>query len=179
VRYAEGLPPIIRLMKYIILVVVFSMFSCSNEPLEKTERPGEPDIINLKSNDIEMNEAIAMARITLIDFNRALNDSLSGNSSFALKLQFQTQNNTEHIWFTEIQLQDSTYSGVLNNVPSHIEGMKMGERRRLNPADISDWMYGQRGELRGGYTIRVLRNRMSKTERELFDADFGLSIKDP
>ena len=141
------------------------MLSCYDEPLEKTERSGEPDIISLKTDDVEMNPAIETARITLPEFDRAFNDSLSGNSSFALKLKFETQNSAEHIWFTEIRAEDSTYSGVLNNIPSQIKGLRIGERRRLNRADISDWMYGKGGELRGGYTIRVIRDRMQEQKR--------------
>ena len=39
-------------------------------------------------------------------------------------------------------------------------------------------MYIDNQKLRGGYTLRVLRNRMTETERKQFDADSGLIIEE-
>ena len=39
-------------------------------------------------------------------------------------------------------------------------------------------MFVDKGVLRGGYTIRVIRNRMPKEERNAFDAEFPYKIED-
>ena len=44
--------------------------------------------------------------------------------------------------------------------------------------DITDWMYVDKGILQGGYTIKLIRNRMSKEERAKFDAGFPFKILD-
>ena len=165
--------------KFILAAFISSMFSCHEGEMKKTERPGEPDIFSVNDDDKEMNEAINKAKITLAEFDLALDDSLSQKTSFAIKVKFETKRTTEHIWFTEIKKEDGNYSGVLSNVPSHIEGIKLGERRKFKRSATSDWMYEDQCELRGGYTIRLLRRRMSQAEREKFDAEFELEIKDP
>ena len=37
-------------------------------------------------------------------------------------------------------------------------------------------MYSKNGKLVGGFTIRVLRDRMSKVEREFFEKEFIIKI---
>ncbi len=37
-------------------------------------------------------------------------------------------------------------------------------------------MYIENGKLFGGYTIKVLRNRMTEEERKQFDAESGMQI---
>ena len=40
----------------------------------------------------------------------------------------------------------------------------------FDPDDITDWMYIEDGRLIGGYTTRLLRERMSPEERKQLDA---------
>jgi len=56
--------------------------------------------------------------------------------------------------------------------------VKIGDTIEIRPNEISDWMYIDNGTLRGGSTIRVLRNRMSVEERTAFDAEYGVVIED-
>jgi uncharacterized protein YegJ (DUF2314 family) len=56
--------------------------------------------------------------------------------------------------------------------------VEAGEEVRVDPEKISDWMYVDNGVLRGGFTLRVLRSRMSPQEREQFDSEIGFGIED-
>jgi uncharacterized protein YegJ (DUF2314 family) len=42
---------------------------------------------------------------------------------------------------------------------------------------ISDWMYVHEGRLVGGYTIRVMRDRLSPAERLRFDQGLPFKIE--
>ena len=47
----------------------------------------------------------------------------------------------------------------------------------INRNEISDWMYIKNSVLHGGYTIRLLRDRMTEEERKEFDASIEMKIK--
>jgi uncharacterized protein YegJ (DUF2314 family) len=44
------------------------------------------------------------------------------------------------------------------------------QRVDFEPSYISDWMYIEDGYLVGGYTTRVIRDRMTPKERTAYDA---------
>lgn len=44
------------------------------------------------------------------------------------------------------------------------------QRVEFEPLYISDWMYIEDGYLVGGYTTRVIRDRMTEEERKKHDA---------
>lgn len=158
--------------KILIVFLTFCLISCKNS--DKIERENQPDIYNVAGNDKEMNEAILKANQTLSNFNAALaNKEIEVKS---LKVKFENQTDVEHIWLSDVEFKDGKYSGILDDEPEYIKDHKLGDLINVDNKDISDWMYVENGKLFGGYTIRVLRNRMSETEREQFDAESGMEI---
>lgn len=161
--------------KILITFILLCLISCKNsENSEKTERKDQPDIYNVKGSDTEMNAAIEKANQTLTDFNTALlNPEIEVKS---LKVKFQNETDVEHIWLTDVEFKDGQYSGILDNEPEYITDHKIGDTINVDSKNISDWMYIENGKLFGGYTIKVLRNRMSESERKQFDAESGMQI---
>jgi len=51
------------------------------------------------------------------------------------------------------------------------KGSRVKQRVEFEPSYISDWMYIDDGYLVGGYTTRVIRDRMTPEEREAHDAE--------
>ena len=144
----------------------------------KTEREGEPNIYGTPSDDQEMNKAIVKAKGTLDQFDKAFQNNIFDTSTFALKVQFPTETGAEHIWATSIKIENGNYYGIVDNLPNTATQVKLGERIKLNKEDITDWMYADNGLLRGGYTIRLIRRRMSAEEKKQFDASFPFKIED-
>jgi uncharacterized protein YegJ (DUF2314 family) len=144
----------------------------------KTERPGEPDIYSFKSSDKEMNEAIKTAKLTLKEFNTALLSRNKNFRSFALKVRFPTSKGSEHIWLSSISFKQNKYSGIVDDVPEAIPNMKMGDTIQIPIDNISDWLYLDKNKLRGGYTIRVIRNHLTEPERKKFDSENNFVIED-
>lgn len=160
-------------IKILITLILFCFISCKNT--DKVERKDQPDIYNVKASDAEMNEAIEKAKQTLHDFNAALlNPEIEVKS---LKVKFQNQTDAEHLWLSNIVFKDGKYTGILDNEPEYFTEYKIGDTIDVDDKNISDWMYIKNGKLFGGYTIKVLRNRMSESEREQFDAESGLQIE--
>ncbi|MDL2303665.1 DUF2314 domain-containing protein, partial [Dysgonomonas sp. OttesenSCG-928-D17] len=73
-----------------------------------------------------------------------------------------------------------TFTGILDNEPLDKNiGYKYGDTVIVDPQQVSDWLYidAQTGLTHGGYTFKVIRNRMSPEERAAFDAESGLKFE--
>lgn len=155
-----------------------ALLSCNPRQSTKIERAGEPTVYSVQSEDAEMNEAISMAQQTLDKFNAALQSQNPNYFAFAIKKPFKTFSGFEHIWIGNISLKNGKYYGEVNNLPESTNEVKLGDQVEIDPEEVTDWMYIETQTLRGGYTIRLLRNRMTKTERKQFDLENGLIIED-
>lgn len=158
--------------KLLVLITILCLVSCKES--NKIERENEPAIYGVESEDKEMNAAIEKANQTLNDFNIGLSNPKA--QSQALKVAFTDSNGTEHMWVGNVEFNNGKYSGILNNDPEFVTEYKAGDKIDIDSSKISDWMYIENGKLFGGYTIKVLRNRMTDEERKQFDAESGMQI---
>lgn len=140
-------------------------------------REGEPDIVRIEGEDSEMNTAIEKANQTFSQFDSALSSKDTSLISWAIKVRFDTPDgNGEHIWLTDITKRGDQFYGVIANMPNLTTEVKLGDTVKIPTAKISDWRYIQNGKLKGGYTIRVLRNRLSKDQRKALDEQSGYTV---
>jgi uncharacterized protein YegJ (DUF2314 family) len=160
-------------MKRILLFSLIAACSC-----QTSKSSSEPNVISVTDTDPEMNEAIATAKRSLHNFDVALTSADSTLSGFAIKQAFRTDNGQEHIWISSISKQGNSYSGIVDNVPQSIEGLEVDDTVVIDTTLMSDWMYVDHDTLKGAYTLRVLRDRMTPEEREQFDQETGLIIED-
>lgn len=151
---------------------------CNNTQTLKIERKGEPPIYSVQNDDAEMNHAIMSAIQTLDSFKVALLSKNKDYKYFALKSRFITPNGSEHIWLKNIILKDKKYVGIVANLPESISDVKLGDTISILKNNITDWMYLDNKKLRGGFTIRLLRKRMTEPDKKQFDAHSGFSIEE-
>jgi uncharacterized protein YegJ (DUF2314 family) len=164
-------------MKQYVLIVFLSfvLLGCQNNSrTQKIEQEGEPAVSYVKSDDEEMNLAIKTAKQTIGKFDAALKSKNDRFNNFFLKVCFNENEHKEHIWIGDIAIKDNEYFGVVNNLPVYITTISLDDTIQINKDDISDWMYIDNERLIGGFTMRVLRNRVSDAEKEQFDAETGL-----
>lgn len=159
----------------IISTILLLLLSCNSS--NKIQRENEPDIYNIGSNDIGMNTAIETAKQSLDSFDNAIKKNSRVFTYFGLKKKFEEGENIEHIWIGNIEFNNGKYIGTVDNLPEKIKSVKVGDTVIIDRNDISDWMYVKNSKLHGGYTIRLLRERMPEDERKQFDAESGLIIK--
>jgi uncharacterized protein YegJ (DUF2314 family) len=159
-------------------LILIGLLSCETNQTGRTERAGEPTIYSVTDEDAEMNAAIKTANQTLDKFDDALKSGNPEFSFFAIKTRFNTPDGGEHIWISDILRRDNKYFGVVDNLPESTTEVKVGDTIQIANDNISDWMYLDNQKLRGGYTIRLLRNRMGDKERAQFDAESGLIIEE-
>lgn len=152
-------------------------YACQQgEQKEKTTT--EPPVVEVLTEDSAMNVAIMQAVQTLDTFNHALNSRNPNYDYFALKVLFPTSNGSEHLWVSDIVLANGKYKGVVNNVPEQTKDVDIGDTVLIDNNRISDWMFVEAGKLHGGYTVRLLRNRMTEEEKNAFDRENGLIMEE-
>lgn len=169
---------------FLICMLVFGILSASCGAIKKEDKPtyeertnrnGGDDLISVKEDDPEMTKAIEMARNTLNEFDEALEKKDPKAFDFHLKVIF----NEEHLWIGDNWKKDGTYYGILYNDPLDEKNMNMkfGDTIKIDSKNITDWQYCYTTKsseyyndtIYGSYTTRVLRNKMSKKERDDFD----------
>jgi uncharacterized protein YegJ (DUF2314 family) len=173
-------------MKLIKLLLFSPLFlSCNNNQSTKntnSEKLGidtVADTYSVTTENTSMNFAIDNAKKTINEFNQALKSSNPSYSDFAIKKRYNTPSGGgEHVWITGIYLIDGNYKGFINNDAEETVEVKYGDSVIVRKNEITDWMYLDNNILRGGYTIREVRNQMNKEERIKMDKDLGFKIED-
>lgn len=153
----------------------FLIAACSSEPGPTTpQRSDEPSVIRVEENDTGMARATQQAKDAFKEFEQALKTNNSKASLFGIKQKFESPNGPEHMWISQIYLKNGVYYGTLANQPQLVQDLQPGDTLRVNLGELSDWKYEENGKVRGAFTVRLLRDRMSEEEREQFDAQTGV-----
>lgn len=121
------------------------------------------------SDDKEMNAAIDAAKHSFREFLEAYSQPKPGQTSFLVKVVFTEGSQCEHIWVADLDFSGSTPRGVIANEPA-LPSIEYLEHVEFTPNRITDWMYVDNGQFVGGFTTRVIRNRMSPEDRAALDA---------
>ena len=129
----------------------------------------QDNVHSVDAKDAEMLAAINKARSEFGRFMAAFIHPAEGQQSFLVKVAFTEGDEVEHIWLADLDFAAARPTGVIGNEPK-IKRLHFKQRVEFDPKYISDWMYIDHGKLIGGYTTRLLRQRMSPEERKKFDA---------
>lgn len=129
-------------------------------------------VIKVGPEDAEMSAAIAHAVETKEAFLQALAAPKPNQRDFSVKRPYATgggDTEREHIWISSLSYDGKLLHGTINDDPVNIPHLKLGDAASFSPSELTDWMYLEDGKVVGGYTIRVLRKRMSAEERAEMD----------
>ncbi len=163
--------------KFFFTLAVIFFGSCNpQKKIKSIDKDGMP-MHTVESDDSEMNNAILQATASLYKFDAALSSKNKLYDYFTLKVRYSTPDGGEHIWVGDIKQEKGDYYGVINNTPESTTEVKLGDTVKVNKNNITDWMYVENNKLRGGYTVRLLRNRMNEAERKQFDSTTFYSIE--
>jgi uncharacterized protein YegJ (DUF2314 family) len=152
-----------------IILVLAIFVSYFNFRGNRISRSGEPDLITVSNDDAGMKTAIRKARETIGVFIKYRSDPIFSKAFFSIKVRYEENGKTEHIWLDDVTFDGKLFHGVIGNVPVEIKRLSLGERVDASIDTVSDWMIYDGNSLIGGYTVRVLKNRMSPKERQLLD----------
>ena len=130
--------------------------------------------VGVANDDPAMVEAIAAARATVSDFIRVLQAPAEGCRDFSIKALFPDLQ--EHMWVTDPRYADGVFTGALGNIPKGSTTLKLGDEVRVPEELISDWKYIENDVLAGGYSLRLIRSRMTEKARKDFDSRLDFTI---
>ncbi|MCI0377413.1 MAG: DUF2314 domain-containing protein [Gemmataceae bacterium] len=145
------------------LTALFALAGCGRQ------QQSDNNVINVASSDAKMNAAIDKARSTVAEFIAALRSPKPGQTGFSVKMAFTDRGETEHMWLASVRFDGQVFRGHVSNSPKNLSNVKAGDAASVARDKISDWMFTENRKLKGGYTIRVLRDAMPAAERERFD----------
>ncbi|WP_298471273.1 DUF2314 domain-containing protein [uncultured Erythrobacter sp.] len=131
----------------------------------------EPDpIVELPTDDAEMNAAKDEARATIDEWLDVLIDPPFGTRDIAFKFPLD---GWEHIWVDNVRLDGEFLEGQLANSP-HSDGYQYRDFVRVSIYDVSDWSYRDTdGVMHGHRTTRVLFPELEPELVAQIKADFG------
>jgi uncharacterized protein YegJ (DUF2314 family) len=85
----------------------------------------------------------------------------------------------EQMWLDEVEFDGTDLAGVLLNAPNWLTSVKQGDGVRVPFSRLTDWMMTSDDKAYGGYTVNLMRSRMSARERKAHDQAWGLDFGDP
>jgi uncharacterized protein YegJ (DUF2314 family) len=173
-------------MKFIRLLLFLPLYlGCSSNQSNKNLSSNKlgldttADTYSVTAEDSSMNLAIDEAKKTIGEFDQALKNRNPSQTDFAVKKRYKTADGGgEHMWIAGITFENGNYKGFVNNDAEKTTEVKYGDTVIVHKDEITDWMYLDNNVLKGGYTIREVRNQMNKEERIKMDKGLGFKIED-
>jgi uncharacterized protein YegJ (DUF2314 family) len=138
--------------------------------------PHDP-LESFSSDDAQMKAAIRTAKGSFGQFLEAYFEPTETQSAFLVKAAMIEGDQVEHIWIADLEITTGGARGVVANQP-RLPSLKFMQTIEFELAQITDWMYIDDGYLVGGFTTRVIRDRMTPKERRSHDATAPYKIRD-
>ena len=139
--------------------------------------------------DPEMQRAYQTAQATFRYFWRELSWErrriVPGLDMTIVKLPFtdgpRTDGNSEfeHMWIEDIGFDGESVRGTLLNSPNWLSSVSKGDAVSVPFGHLTDWMMTADGRAYGGFTVNLMRSRMSSRERNEHDQAWGLDFGNP
>jgi len=151
---------------YILLLTAFLSFSThlySNDSNIKIE--------HLK-HDKDMFQAIKKAKTTVNKFIQLCEEKGEGNYP-AIKYTI-VDNGRTHMWLLIKEINKDYFEAELFETPPYFNKYKVGDSFNIKFDEIMDWMIIVDGTLHGGYTTRVIRNKLSEKKKIEMDEYMGI-----
>lgn len=84
----------------------------------------------------------------------------------------------EHMWINEVGFDGDFVSGILVNNPNSLSNVKNGDFIEVPLTQVSDWLFVSQGKTYGGFTIQLMRSKMTISDREDHDKAWQLNFGD-
>ncbi len=135
--------------------------------------PKDDGTVLIRTEDDEMNAAMAKAGATLDGFLKIAAHPPAGASGFKLKVRIHDGQVVEHMWVLPFRQTGQGFVGVLADEPEYVKNVKNGQRIDFTRADISDWGYELDGKQKGSFTVCVMFRHMPAAEVAQYRRDYG------
>jgi len=126
-------------------------------------------------DDPGMLEAARLARESFAQFAERLRRPEPGDENFLVKIPLPLPGNSiETVWASEPRIDaNGLWTARIENVPA-APGYREGGRVEFDPATIADWCYFSSAGLQGGFSQRVMIERLPERQRAQMRARLGI-----
>ena len=152
--------------------------------MSPADAPGdEPMFVAVATDDPQMRAAHSRCARTMDEFRAHV--LRAGDRLCAAKLRFRDPAESDragrdvllYVWLTSVFIDETSgrYVGSFFEVPPALrEWHWPGQELEFEGEDVFDWMVNDDGVVHGGFTLRVMRNRLPESEREAYDHRIGV-----
>lgn len=135
--------------------------------VDEALQPGDQPIpiAGIDGEDPRLVAAVAEANRRLDEFLTAFAQRQPGDT-FAVKMPFADDAGQEFMWVSVTHIDDKGFHGLLDNEPAFVKTVKEGETVHVPRKNLNDWMYVSNGELHGGFTLKVLGEKLTRPTRD-------------
>jgi uncharacterized protein YegJ (DUF2314 family) len=127
-----------------------------NNPLGLFDVASHPPVVPVSGDDPRLKAAVGKARKRWAEFVRAFEERRP-EQSFSVKAPIGNDDCAEFMWISVTGLENGWVYGRLDNDPIELTSIRCGDRVRIHLNDLNDWLYTDGDQVRGGFTIEVLR----------------------
>lgn len=156
--------------------LLYCLLACQPSPPFKSvseENQNSRNVTWMDFDDTEMNDAIAQAKAQFSIFENYIESP--HNRTFAVKIGILYPGGKEHLWITDVVKENGQLSGRVDNQPLYITEVQQHDLIEIPRDLITDWMVIENHYLlAGGYTLKLMRQRLSEEEQKIFDAETQL-----
>jgi uncharacterized protein YegJ (DUF2314 family) len=136
-----------------------------------------PEVARIAVDDPLTARAIGQARKTAGQLLQAFHTRGAAQRDFRFKILVAERGLVEQYWVTLESADEHGFTGIIANHPGDITSVKFGQQVTVPAQEISDWMYVDQGVLKGGYSVRLMRDRLQPEERSEFERQMGFRIE--
>ena len=166
-----------RLCRRVGLVLLLVAAAAASPSFAQRVPAPSPPVVEVAAEDVAMERAVAAAKASLPVFVARLRSPRAGDGSFAVKVAVpRADGGAEHVWLGRVAVGADSLRGTLDNDPEALPGWRIGDRVTAPRSAVTDWMFVERGVLRGAYTTRVLLSRMTPDARRRLVAAMGVRL---
>lgn len=167
-----------KIITILILLFVTTINAQVKNRIERNDKNASTKVYRVQNQDLEMEEAINLAKLTFHEFEAALKSENTNFANFLIKKGFESDKGEEYLWISNIMINKNknNYVGIVANEPLYTKVVKAGDIVEISNEDVGDWMYLENNVVKGGYTLKLLRSRMSEKERNQFDRESHLKF---
>jgi uncharacterized protein YegJ (DUF2314 family) len=150
------------------MIAVGFIMTCAS-----AQKRASDEVIMVKRQNKEMNQAMQQAKDTLPQFIKAFKNPTKDQTGFSIKVRIEDSNGVEHFWTANLALLKEGFSAQIANEPQTVKSVQYAQKVNFQISDVSDWMYYDKGVVQGGYTIKVLLKTMPKAEATSLKKELG------
>ncbi|MGE3240823.1 MAG: DUF2314 domain-containing protein [Pirellulales bacterium] len=144
-----------------VLGIAVTVFVIASVLKGDRDHSGKDLGIMVRRGDAEMEAARAEARKHLPEFVSALEKPTPTQTNFLVKARFEDGGAVEYLWLNELSHADGKFTGKVNNDTRLVKNVAFGDQVTVGDDSVTDWMFFDNGEMRGGYSVKVLMERQA------------------